>query len=29
VNNAMSATAGQGMRPIIEGAPTANKWLSL
>jgi hypothetical protein len=25
----MSATAGQGMRPIIEGAPTANKWLSL
>lgn len=25
----MTATPGQGVRPIIEGVPTENKWLSL
>src|SRR5688572_19643873 len=25
----LASTPGQGVRPSIEGAPTANKWLSL
>jgi hypothetical protein len=29
VENAISATPGQGVRPIIEGAPMATKWLNL
>jgi hypothetical protein len=29
VENAISAAPGQGVRPIIEGAPMATKWLSL
>ena len=29
MENAISATPGQGVRPIIEGAPMATKWLNL
>ena len=29
MENAMSATPGRGVLPIIDRGPTANKWLSL